>query len=72
VSRVAMCEVRSKEKTANNEPQINIYIWSVVKINGLWWTLFDVKWKNATHPVDRQPTDVLVAIGSLWPLSKTY
>jgi hypothetical protein len=47
-----MCEVRSKEKTTKNKPPKKVQ-WSTVKRNGMWWTPYDVKWKNATHPMDR-------------------
>jgi hypothetical protein len=56
-----MCEVRSDEKPMKNKPQIIIQ-WSTVKINGLWWTPFDSKWKTAAHPMDRTSQLVFLLI----------
>ncbi len=63
MSRVAMCEVKSREKTTKNKPPKEKVQWSATKINGLWWTPSDVEWKNTAHPMDRMGN---WCIGGCW------
>ncbi len=62
MSKVVICEVRSREKTTKNKPKKKVQ-WLAMKWNGLWWTPFDVEWKNAAHLVDRMAN---WCIGGCW------
>ncbi len=58
-----MCEVRFTTKRPKTNPQKKNLQWSATKRNELWWTPFDIEWKNTAHPVNRTAN---WCIGGCW------
>jgi len=67
VSRVAMCEIRSKEKTTKNKPQKKKY--SDQQRNEMDYDEPHLTLNEKTQPIQwtKRATGALVVASSLWP-----